>query len=76
MNKHVEYSDQQLGNKEVKLIKVGTIKLISLMTLALKVIVMFTLSMGTLFFESARFIEDFKHMLWSCRFSIEIWKES
>ena len=21
-------------------------------------------------------IEDFKHMLWSCRFSMEIWKET
>ena len=58
LNKHVDYSDQHWGavhpilcNKDVKVMKICTIILISMMTLALKVIAMFTLSMGTLILE-------------------------
>ena len=59
LNKHVEYSDQHMGaghsilsNKDVKIIKICTIIFIGIMTLALKVLAMFTLSMGILFLKS------------------------
>ena len=45
-----------LGNKDVKFMKICTIILIGTMTLALKVLAMFTLSMSTLTFESVMFI--------------------
>ena len=59
LNKHAEHLDQQmgaghylLGNKDVKIMKNCTIILIGCMTLALKVLAMFTLSMGTLILKS------------------------
>ena len=42
----------RLGNKGLKFMKISTIILIGMMTLALKVIAMFTLIMGTLILES------------------------
>ena len=45
-----------LSNKDVKIMKTCTIIFIGTMILALKVLVMFTLSMGTLTLESAIFI--------------------
>ena len=55
LNKHVKHLDQQmgaghylLGNKDVKIMKNFTIILIGCMTLALKVLAMFTLNMGSL----------------------------
>ena len=63
MDKSVEYFDQQLGevhprlcNKDVKFMKICTIILICMMTLALKVLAMFTFNMGALISESAIFI--------------------
>ena len=63
MNKHVEHLDQQmgaghsvLGNKDVKIMKNFTIILIGCMTLALKVLAMFTLSMGSLTLKCALLI--------------------
>ena len=41
-----------LGNKDFKFMKISTIILIGMMTLALKVIAMFTLGMGILILES------------------------
>ena len=59
LNKPVEYSNQHMGAvhpslcyKDFNVMKICTIILISMMTLALKVLDMFTLSMGTLIFES------------------------
>ena len=59
LSKHVEYYDQQTGarhprlcNRDVRFMKVCTIILIGMMTLALKVLALFTLSMGALIFES------------------------
>ena len=53
LNKHVDHLDQQmgaghslLGNKDVKIMKNCTIILIGCMILALKVLAMFTLSIG------------------------------
>ena len=58
LNKHIDYSDQQMGpvhpersDRDVKCIKICTIILIGMMTSALKVLAMFTLSMGTLILE-------------------------
>ena len=55
LDKHVEYYDQHmgagqsiLGNKDFNFMKMCTIILIRAMNLALKVLTMFTLSMGTL----------------------------
>ena len=58
-NKHVEYYDQQMGarhpslyNKEFRVMKTCTITLIYMMALVLTALVMLTLSMGTMIFES------------------------
>ena len=62
---HVEYSDQQmdagqsiLSNKDIKFMKTCTIIFIGTMILALRVLAMFTLSMGTLTLESTIFIAN------------------
>ena len=59
LNKHVEYSDQHmdavhpgLSNIDSKVMKVCTIIIIIIRTLALMLLVSFTLSMGTLILES------------------------
>ena len=59
LNKHVEYSDQHMGavhpglsNIDFQVMKICTITLIGMTSLALKVLAMFTLSMGTMIFES------------------------
>ena len=61
--KHIVYSDQCLGaghpplyKQDVKIIKVGTIILISMMKLACKIAAMFTVSMGTPIFKLAPFV--------------------
>ena len=68
LKKHVEHFDQQmsmgaghslLGNKDVKIMKNCTIILIGCMTLALKVLAMFTLSLGILILKSAVLINNF-----------------
>ena len=63
LNKHAKYSDQHmgaghtiLGKKEAKIMKICTIIFIGTMILVLKVLAMFTLSMGTPMFESVIFI--------------------
>ena len=63
LNKHVKCSDLQMGavhsilsGMDSKFIKVCTTILFIIMTLALKVLVLFTISMGTLFLENALFI--------------------
>ena len=63
MNKHVEYLDQHMGagqsplsNTDVKFMKTGTIILIGTMILAIKLLTMCTLSMGTLTLECAIFL--------------------
>ena len=50
---------------EANIIKVGTIKLISMMTLACKIIAMFTLSMGTLVVMCALHTKDEQKCLYS-----------
>ena len=51
-------SEESGGAKDVKFMKIYTVILIGAMTLALKVLAMFTLSMGTLIFESVIFINS------------------
>ena len=43
---------------ETKIIKIGTIMLLSLMTMVVKIIAMFTISMGTLVLKCAILILD------------------
>ena len=59
VDKYAEYSDQHMGaghsflsNKDVKFMKICTIILVGTMTIAVKALAMFTLSMGTLTAES------------------------
>ena len=54
--KKIRRSHPMLCNKDVKFMKICTIILIIVMTLALKAFAMFTLSMGTLILESVIFI--------------------
>ena len=63
LNKHVKCYDQQMGGAlpvlscmDVKFMKVCSIILFFVMTLALKVLVLLTISMGTLFLESVIFL--------------------
>ena len=63
IGKHIVYSDQQLGavhsimyKIETKIIKVGTIMPLSMMTMTCKIIGMFTISMGTLVLKCAKLI--------------------
>ena len=55
-NPSTSFEYNLLSNIDVKLMKTCTIVLICMMTLALKVLAMFTLSMGILIFESTIFV--------------------